>query len=186
MSTKSTTTKSTKGSPAKEESRPRIEAGDIPRPDPEDFFKTTHEKDRDMHYHWASDDPRRIHALKRKGYEVDPSSSSAEAAQKVERQREFLKRTMHDPDTPKENAAMAKELLNQMDSKPLDTINNIPGHILMRQPMELRVKEMQRREDVLKKMGDKIQSDVRNLDRALKMSGKGGMKSFLELFDSVK
>lgn len=178
--------KTSKGKPVRREGSPRIEAGNTPPPEPNDFFKTTEKKDRDMHYHWAQDDPRRIHELQRKGYEIDPSASSTDAAKKVENQREFLKRTMHDPNTPKENAAMAKELLSQMDSRPLDTVNNIPGHVLMRQPMEQRVKEMKRREDVLKKMGDKIDSDVRDLNKALQRSGKGGIKSFLELFDSVK
>jgi len=171
---------------AEPEDRVRVEAGNTRKPEPDDFFKTSFEKDPDFHYHWASQESRRIHELKRKGYEIDPASSSEEASKKVSSQREYLKRTMYDPDTPKANAEMAKELLDRMESAPTDTVNNIPNHVLMRIPMEKRREIMEKRKEVSKQMEAKIQADVRDLNKALQRSGKGGIQAFKEMFDSLK
>jgi hypothetical protein len=35
-------------------------------------------------------------------------------------------------------------------------------------------------------MEDMIQANISDLDKALKKSGKGGMKAFKDLFDSIK
>jgi len=165
--------------------KPIVKDGDNPPPEPEDFFRYEG-KDKDMYYHWAENDPRRIQALKRKGYEVDPAASSAQAAKKVEAQREYLKKTMHDPSTPKENQQMARELLNRMENSPADTVVNIPGHVMMRTSMENRRKIMEGRDAKSRQMEDKIESDVRDLNKALQRSGKGGIKAFRDMFDSIK
>jgi uncharacterized protein YPO0396 len=183
---KGSASKPTKGKIVKEESSPRIEVGSTPIAEKPDFFKPTMDKNPDFHYHWASDNPRRIHEMKRKGYELDPTSSSEEAAKKSQNQREYLKRQMHDPGTSKENAQMAKELLNRMESAPIDTVTNIPQHVLMRQPMEQRRETMKRRQDIVKSQKAKLDADVRDLNKALQRSGKGGMKAFREMFDSIK
>ena len=183
---KGSASKPTKGKIVKEESSPRIEVGSTPVHEKPDFFKPTMEKDPNFHYHWATNDPRRIHEMKRKGYEVEPTASSEEAAKKVENQREYLKRQMHDPNTTKENAHMAKELLNRMESAPIDTVTNIPQHVLMRQPMEQRRETMKRRADIVASQKAQLDADVRSLDKALKKSGKGGIKAFREMFDSIK
>lgn len=184
--------KPTKGTTvAKEEKKPEqwrsgIEVGADRSQIGKDFFSPTIEKDPDFHYHWPTNDPRRIHEMKRKGYEIDPSASSEAAAQKAENQRAFLKRQIHDPDTPKENAEMAKELLTRMESAPIDTVTNIPSHVLMRQPMEQRKKVMQGRTDASNQMKDQIDANVNDLNKALQKSGKGGIKAFQEMFDSIK
>ena len=183
---KGSASKPTKGKIVKEESSPRVEVVSTPSSEKPDFFSPTMEKDPNFHYHWASDNPRRIHEMKRKGYEMDPTSSSEEAAKKVNNQREYLKRQMHDPSTSKENAQMAKELLNRMESAPIDTVTNIPQHVLMRQPMEQRRETMKRRSDIVKSQKAKLDADVRDLNKALQRSGKGGMKAFREMFDSIK
>jgi len=164
---------------------PKITNGNNPPPETEDFFRYEG-KDPDMYYHWADNNPRRIQELKRKGYEVDPAASSSQAAKKVEAQREFLKKTMYDPDTPRENQQMAKELLNRMETSPMDTVTNIPGCVMMRTSMENRKKIMEGRDAKSRRMEDKIESDVRELNKAMQRSGKGGIKAFKDLFDSVK
>jgi flagellar biosynthesis GTPase FlhF len=184
--TKRALPKSPKGTIVRPEGSPRIEVEESRKPDPDDFFKPTNKKDPNFHYHWAENTPRRVHAMKRKGYEIDPTSSSEEAHRKASNQREYLKRTMHDPDTPKENAEMAKELLNRMESAPVDTVTNITGHVLMRQPMEERIKTMQRREDISNKMKDRLEADIRDMDKAMKRSGQGGMKAFTDMFDKIR
>lgn len=162
-----------------------VKDGNNPPPETEDFF-AYEDRDPNMYYHWAENNPRRIQELKRKGYEIDPAASSSQAAKRVDAQREFLKKTIYDPNTPKENAQMAKELLNRMESTPVDTLTNIPGHVMMRTSMENRAKIMKRREEKSKQMEDKIESDIRELNKAMQRSGKGGIKAFKDLFDSVK
>lgn len=163
----------------------RIEPGECEPQSPEDFFRYEG-KDPRFHYHWAENNPRRIQQLKREGYEIDPAASSAESAKKVEAQREFLKKTLNDPATSKENAAMAKEIMDRMGNVPVDTTVNIPHHIMMRTSIENRQKRMAARLNTSKKMEDMIQSNVRDLNKALQKSGKGGMKAFKDLFDSIK
>lgn len=162
-----------------------LEPGEYEPQNPEDFFRYEG-KDPRFHYHWAENNPRRIQQLKREGYEVDPAASSAEASKKADAQREFLRRTLNDPATSKENAAMAKEIMERMGSAPVDTTVNIPHHIMMRTSIENRQKRMADRINKSKGMEDRIQGEIRDLDKALKKSGKGGMKAFKDLFDSVK
>jgi len=163
----------------------RLEPGECEPVQPEDFFRYEG-KDPRFHYHWAENNPRRIQQLKREGYEVDPAASSAEAAKKVDAQREFLKKSMNDPATSKENVAMAREILERMGSAPVDTTVNIPHHVMMRTSIENRRQRMESRITKSKKMEDMIQANISDLDKALKKSGKGGMKAFKDLFDSVK
>lgn len=170
---------------ARDEKGTFVKEGDNPPPETEDFFRYEG-KDPNMYYHWAENNPRRIQALKRKGYEIDPAASSSQATKRVDAQREFLKKTMYDPNQPKENTQMAKELLDRMESVPVDTLTNIPGHVMMRTSMENRVKIMKRREEKSRQMEDKIESDIRDLNKAMQRSGKGGIKAFKDLFDSVK
>ncbi|MBA7660467.1 hypothetical protein ES703_68469 [subsurface metagenome] len=162
-----------------------VKEGNNPPPEPEDFFRYEG-KDPTMYYHWAETNPRRVQELKRKGYEIDPAASSSQAAKRVDAQREFLKKTIYDSGTTKENAQMAKELLNRMESTPVDTLTNIPGHVMMRTSMENRAKIMKGREEKSRKMEDKIEADIRDLNKAMQRSGKGGIKAFKDLFDSVK
>jgi hypothetical protein len=183
---KGSSSKPTQGKVAKAEGSSGIEVVSTPAHEKPDFFKPTMEKDKNFHYHWASDDPRRIHEMKRKGYELDPTASTEEAARKVENQRDYLKRQMHDPATTKENAQMAKELLNRMESTPIDTVTNIPSHVLMRQPMEQRRETMKRRQDIVKGQKARLESKIRDLDQSLRKSGQGGMEAFKSLFDSIK
>lgn len=177
--------RSDKGKFAKSADEPEIKAGNNPPPETEDFFRYEG-KDPNMHYHWAENKPRRVQELKRKGYEIDPAASSSEAAKRVDNQREFLKKTMYDPNTTKENAQMAKELLNRMESQPVDTLTNIPGHVMMRTSMENRKKIMEGRDAKSRMMEEKIESDVRELNAAMQRSGKGGIKAFKDLFDSIE
>ena len=81
---------------------------------------------------------------------------------------------------------MAKELLTRMESVPIDTLTNIPGHVMMRTSMENRQKILDARSQKSKAMEDKIESDIRELNKAMQRSGKGGIKAFKDLFDSVK
>ena len=170
---------------ARDEKGTFVKAGDNPPPPTEDFF-AYEDRDPNMYYHWAENNPRRIQELKRKGYEVDPAASSSQATKRVDAQREFLKKTMHDPDTPKENAQMAKELLNRMESIPVDTLTNIPGHVMMRTSNENRQKILDGRKAKSRQMEDKIESDIRELNKAMQRSGKGGIKAFKDLFDNIK
>lgn len=163
----------------------RLEPGESEPVQPNDFFRYEG-KDPRFHYHWAENNPRRIQQLKREGYEIDPAASSAEAAKKAESQRDFLRKTLNDPNVTKENAAMAKEIMDRMGSAPVDTTVNIPQHIMMRTSIENRRKRMESRYNKSKVMEDMIQSNIRDLDKALQKSGKGGMKAFKDLFDSVK
>jgi hypothetical protein len=73
-----------------------------------------------------------------------------------------------------------------MDSSPSDTTVNIPGHILMRTPVENRRRRQEAKLQRSKMMEDRIQADVQALNKALEKSGKGGIKAFRDLFDSIK
>ena len=152
-----------------------------------DFFNYEDKKDPKYHYHWAENDPRRIEELRRKGYEIDPAATSKGAAQKVDNQRKFLERTLKNEKARREDKDMAKEMLDRMgDGKPIDTVACIPGHIPMRTPIENRRKIMEKRQRISESMGEKIQQDVQDLNKALQRSGKGGIKAFQDLFDKIK
>lgn len=172
--------------PAVDNDSKRVEWGSNPAPLPDDFFKPSEKTDPNFRPYWALNDPRRVHELKRKGYEVDPSVSSEQVAKKVEAQREYLKKAMYDPNVSKENAQVAKDILARMESAPLDTVTNIPHHVLMRIPADKYKEIVQKKLDVSKQMGDKIAADVNDLNKALQRSGKGGIRAFQDLFDSIK
>lgn len=163
----------------------KVEVGNERPPEADDFFRYD-SKDPKYHYHWATNDPRRIRELQRKGYEVDPAASSSDAAGKVEAQRAYLKRAINDPNASKEAKEMNKEILSRMESAPVDTVVNIPQHIMMRTPMENRRRIMAAREDKSRKMEEKIEADIRDLNKAMQRSGKGGIQAFKDLFDSIQ
>lgn len=164
--------------------KPKVEVSTAPEPD---FFDYEDKKDPKYHYHWAENDPRRVETLKRKGYEVDPSATSQGAAQKVANQKKFLERTMNNEKASRGDREMAKELHDRLGSgKPLDTVANIPGHIMMRTSVQNRKKIMDKRMRISESMGEKIQADVADLNKALQRSGKGGIKAFQDLFDKIQ
>ena len=131
-----------------------------------DFFKVE-KRDPNFHYHWGENTPRRVQEMKRQGYEIDPASSGRAAKEKVEKSKEFLKRQLNSSDTMKEDKMVAKELLDRMDSSPSDTTVNIPGHILMRTPVENRRRRQEGKMQRSKMMEDRIQADIQSLNKAL-------------------
>jgi hypothetical protein len=143
-------------------------------------------RDPKFHYHWATDDPRRLQALKKKGYDVVQESSSKEAKGREKNQRTFLERALKHPDITKADATVAKELLDKMNAGKMDTLVNIPQHVLVKTPIENRRKIMEERQAKSKAIEDRLKQDIHDLDKALKRSGKGGMKAFRELFDSIR
>jgi hypothetical protein len=164
----------------------RVEAGPTtPPPPPEDMFNVEG-RDPNFHYHWAEENPKRLQELKRKGYEVCQESSSSAAKGKEGSQRKFLERALNDPKISKADATVAKELLDKMDAGKMDTLINIPSHVLVRTPVANRRRIMEERAKKSKQIEDRIQQDIHDLDKALKRSGKGGMKAFRELFDSIR
>jgi len=157
----------------------------VPLEQKKDFFHVEG-KDPRFHYHWVDSDPRRVQELKREGYEVDPATTSGAAKDKVEQQREYLKRHLDDPKTTKADATVAKDILDRMETAPVDTKINIPGHILMRTSVDNRRRRMEDRLQRSKSLEESIQADIRDLNKTLQKSGKGGIKAFRELFDSIK
>jgi len=168
-------------SPASGESS-GIEMGDNLEPD-HDFFH--HEKEEGFHYHWPENKPRRIHQMKRDGYEVDPSVSSSEAAKKRDGQKAFLKRQLDNPDVPRSDKEAAKAMLEQLETAPVDTVTNIPEAVLMRTSQENWEKRQRAKQARLDKMEDHIKENMESIDKTLRREGYGGIKGITDFFKEV-
>lgn len=164
----------------------RVEQGEVTPPPPPDDMFNVEGKDPNFHYHWASENPRRLQELKRKGYEVVEESSSKSAQDREKNQKQFLERALRNPEISKADATVAKELLEKMNAGKMDRLINIPQHVLVRTPVENRRRIMEERQAKSKAIEDRLKQDIHDLDKALKRSGKGGMKAFKELFDSIR
>ena len=154
------------------------------KPEPEDFFRYN-KKEPGYYYYWAKNDPRRVQQLEREGYEVDPAATRKESSERVEASRQYLKRQLESSSISKADALAAKEALDKLDSGNLDTTVNIPEHIMMRTTNENRKAREEEKQAKSKLMGDKIEADVRDLQKALQRSGEGGIKAFKNLFDDI-
>lgn len=149
-------------------------------PEKEDFFKVEGGKDPNFHYHWARNDPRRVHQLKREGYEIAPASSK-EAKEQVEYQKKSLMKQLNDPEVSEANKKMAKEVLTILEQAPKDAPLGIAEGVLMRTPMANRLKRMEARQNALKGLEDSIEASIQDLDAGLKRSGRGGIEALKEL-----
>ena len=167
--------------------RSGIEVGDNQNPhanQPDDFFAYPSKKP-GFYYHWAKNDPRRIHELRRKGYEIDPASSSKDAAGRVATQKEYLRKQINDTNLSREDRDAAGEILRRMEDTPVDTITNIPEHVMMRTPVENRRKIEQKRRDHFKNMDEAIERDKHDLIKALRRSGKGGLRELQDILEQA-
>ena len=100
------------------------------KPEPDDFFKYEGKED-GRHYHWPTNDPRRIQEMKRKGYDVVKVKSNDAVHQAQQAQRDILTRIRDNKSTPEKDAVAAQQLLQKLDVAPLDTVSNNQGHVIM-------------------------------------------------------
>jgi hypothetical protein len=130
-----------------------IEVVDLELP-PDDFWVDG--KDPNYYYYHAEDDPRRIQTLRRRGFEV-VSGTNSSGEEKL---------------TGKIAVA----------SSPDSTYVNIPGHILMRQPMELHNKFQRLKEKKQEDFFKREESTFEQMAKKMKKAGVG--KLWKTLHDS--
>ncbi len=116
-------------------------------------FAYVENKNKDYYYYHGEANGREIQRLKRAGYEVVNSTTSSD----------------------KESAALQE--------RGVDTTISIPEHILMRTPMKNRERILEARSQRDQELKRTLDTNIKNLSRALERGGVGSIKHFLKELD---
>ncbi len=125
-------------------------------------FAYVENKNKDYYYYHGEANGREIQRLKRAGYEVVNSTTSSD----------------------KESAALQERGVDTTICLAVPGADEaIPEHILMRTPMKNREKILQARSQRDQELKRTLDTNIKNLSRALERGGVGSIKHFLKELD---
>ena len=131
---------------------------------------------------WADKNHRRIEELKRKGYEMDPSSSSVEAGRKRDEQIALMEKRINNPNTKPADKQTSADIITQLKQTPIATETSLPHNILMRTTEKNYAARQAMKVQRAEKMKGKMEEDIDRLNHAVRAAGVGGgMKAFMEM-----